>query len=130
MLMEDGANLSGGQRQRIAIARALLSKAPFLVLDEPTSALDPENEALLTETLHRLKRRRTIVLVTHRLNSVIDCDRIFVMQAGRIVERGAHADLLAQNGAYARLWRQEANEATPPPRPAPALKAGRFLRAR
>lgn len=125
LLAEGGANLSGGQRQRLAIARALLSAAPFLVLDEPTSALDPQNEALLIETLHRLKRRRTIVLVTHRLNSVVDCDQIFVMQAGRVVERGAHAELLARNGAYARLWRQEASE-TPPPA---ERKAARFLRA-
>ncbi|MGE5387549.1 MAG: ABC transporter ATP-binding protein [Hyphomicrobiales bacterium] len=115
LLSEGGANLSGGQRQRIAIARALLSEAPFLVLDEPTSALDPQNEALLIKTLHRLKRQRTVVLVTHRLNSVVDCDRIFVMEAGYIVERGGHSELLAANGAYARLWRQEASETTPAP---------------
>lgn len=123
MLSEGGANLSGGQRQRLAIARALLSEAPFLVLDEPTSALDPENEMLLVETLHRLKRRRTILIVTHRLNSVIDCDRIFVMQAGRIVERGAHPELLAKNGAYARLWRQEASETPRAPLRLPAAIA-------
>ncbi len=116
MLTEGGANLSGGQRQRVAIARALLSEAPFLVLDEPTSALDPQNETLLIETLHRLKKRRTIVLVTHRLNSVVDCDRIFVMEAGYIVERGSHRELLAMNGAYARLWRQEASETASAPR--------------
>lgn len=110
LLSEGGANLSGGQRQRLAIARALLSEAPFLVLDEPTSALDPQNEALLIETLHRLKRRRTILLVTHRLNSVTDCDRVFMMDQGRIVERGTHLELLARNGAYARLWRQETSE--------------------
>ncbi|WP_424363403.1 ABC transporter ATP-binding protein [Methylocystis parvus] len=110
ILSEGGANLSGGQRQRIAIARALLSAAPFLILDEPTSALDPQNEQMLVETLHRLKRRRTIVLVTHRLHSVVDCDRIFMMDAGRIVERGAHEQLLAQAGAYAALWRGELTE--------------------
>jgi ATP-binding cassette, subfamily B, bacterial len=114
VLSEGGANLSGGQRQRLAIARALVSKAPFLVLDEPTSALDPATERLLIETLHRLKRRRTIVLVTHRLQSVVDCDCVFVMEAGRIAERGAHADLLARGGAYARLWSQErAQDAAP-----------------
>jgi ATP-binding cassette, subfamily B, bacterial len=116
ILNEGGANLSGGQRQRLAIARALLSSAPFLVLDEPTSALDPQNERMLIETLHRLKRRRTIVLVTHRLHSVVDCDRVFVMNAGRIVERGNHAQLLAQGGAYRSLWRGELADLKASPR--------------
>ncbi|HEY8161206.1 MAG TPA: ABC transporter ATP-binding protein [Methylocystis sp.] len=110
LLSEGGANLSGGQRQRVAIARALVSEAPFLVLDEPTSALDPQNERFLIETLHRLKRRRTILLVTHRLNSVVDCDRIFLMDAGAIIERGTHAQLLARGGAYARLWRRQSED--------------------
>jgi ATP-binding cassette subfamily B protein len=106
VLAEGGANLSGGQRQRIAIARALLSDAPFLVLDEPTSALDPEQERRLIETLHRLKGSRTIVLVTHRLESVVDCDCIYVMKKGEIVERGAHDDLIASGGAFSKAWRR------------------------
>lgn len=110
VLSEGGANLSGGQRQRLAIARALVSEAPFLVLDEPTSALDPENELRLIDTLHRLKRRRTVLLVTHRLDSVVDCDRVVAMHAGRIVETGTHAQLLAQGGAYARLWRRQTDD--------------------
>jgi ATP-binding cassette, subfamily B, bacterial len=105
IIAEGGQNLSGGQRQRIAIARALLAEAPFLVLDEPTSALDPHHEQRLVETLHRLKRLRTIVLVTHRLESVVECDQVFVMDAGRIVERGTHGDLLARKGRYAGMWR-------------------------
>jgi ATP-binding cassette, subfamily B, bacterial len=104
LLSEGGQNLSGGQRQRLAIARALLTEAPFLILDEPTSALDPHHERRLVETLHRLKRLRTIVLVTHRLESVIDCDQIFVMEAGRIAERGTHAQLLGLGGGYAGSW--------------------------
>src|SRR5215208_932567 len=93
ILAEGGQNLSGGQRQRIAIARALLTEAQFLILDEPTSALDPHHEQLLVETLRSLKGGRTIVLVTHRLESVVGCDQIFVMDAGWIVERGAHHEL-------------------------------------
>ena len=104
ILSEGGQNLSGGQRQRLAIARALLTRAPFLILDEPTSALDPHHERLLLETLQSLKGGRTIVLVTHRLESVVGCDQVFVMNAGRIVERGTHHELFGQNGHYARMW--------------------------
>jgi ATP-binding cassette, subfamily B, bacterial len=106
ILAEGGQNLSGGQRQRIAIARALLTEAPFLILDEPTSALDPEHEQRLVETLEGLKGRRTIVLVTHRLESVRGCDQIYVMAAGTIVEHGTHEQLLARDGHYARMSQQ------------------------
>lgn len=104
VLTEGGQNLSGGQRQRLAIARALLTRAPFLILDEPTSALDPHHEQLLLDTLRSLRGGRTIVLVTHRLESVVGCDQVFVMDAGHIVERGAHRELLRLNGHYARMW--------------------------
>ncbi len=97
---EAGSNLSGGQRQRIAIARALITEAPIMILDEPTSALDPNNERAVTHTLNSLKGRRKIVLVSHRLSTVVECDQIFVMAEGRIIERGNHAQLLAQRGAY------------------------------
>ena len=106
ILAEGGQNLSGGQRQRIAIARALLTDAPFLILDEPTSALDPQHEQHLVQTLERLKGERTIILVTHRLESVISCEQVFVMGGGTIVERGTHRQLLTRNGPYARLWRR------------------------
>jgi subfamily B ATP-binding cassette protein MsbA len=104
---ENGNNLSGGQRQRIAIARALITEAPLLILDEPTSALDAQNEQMITETLRNLKRQRTIVVVSHRLSTVADCDQIFVMEAGRIVERGTHEQLLASRGLYYRMARHQ-----------------------
>ena len=106
ILAEGAQNLSGGQRQRIAIARALLTEAPFIILDEPTSALDPQHEQRLVETLRGLKGARTIILVTHRLESVVGCDRIFVMSRGSIAEEGTHGELLAQRGTYAGLWRR------------------------
>jgi ABC-type multidrug transport system fused ATPase/permease subunit len=99
-IAEGGANLSGGQRQRISIARALLTEAPFVVLDEPTSALDPRHEMIVTRALRTLKGRRTVVIVSHRLGVVADCDQIFVMDGGRIVEQGTHHELLARRGHY------------------------------
>ncbi|MBD1922572.1 ABC transporter ATP-binding protein [Trichocoleus sp. FACHB-6] len=103
ILSEGGQNLSGGQRQRLAIARALATKAPILILDEPTSSLDLKHEQWVIETLQRLRRKRTIILVTHRLETAVDCDRIFVMQEGEIVEEGTHDELLSQQGLYFRM---------------------------
>jgi ATP-binding cassette subfamily B protein/subfamily B ATP-binding cassette protein MsbA len=102
-----GAQLSGGQKQRIAIARAFLRDAPILLLDEATSALDQATEARIKSALDRLTRGRTTIVVAHRLSSVSDADRIFVLEAGRLVEEGRHDDLLAQNGLYAQLYRAQ-----------------------
>jgi ATP-binding cassette subfamily B protein len=106
-IAESGHNLSGGQRQRISIARALLTEAPFIVLDEPTSALDPLHEQLIIQTLHQLKGKRTIILVSHRLSTVRECDQIFVMDQGQIVERGTHEQLLAINGIYTTMAQRQ-----------------------
>jgi ABC-type multidrug transport system fused ATPase/permease subunit len=107
LVNESGSNLSGGQRQRIAIARALLTEAPIIVLDEPTSALDPQHEQLITQTLRSLKGSRTIIIVSHRLSTVADCDRIFVMEDGRVVECGTHDELLSKRGLYHRMARHQ-----------------------
>lgn len=104
MVGERGVKLSGGQRQRIAIARAILKNAPILVLDEATSALDSESEALIQEALDNLMKNRTSIVIAHRLSTVANLDRIVVLDDGKIVEQGTHADLLAKNGVYAGLW--------------------------
>jgi len=100
---ENGVKLSGGQRQRIAIARAMLRDAPILLLDEATSALDSESERLVQEALARLTRGRTTLVIAHRLSTVMDADIIFVLEQGKLIEQGSHAELIARGGAYARL---------------------------
>ena len=104
---ERGGQLSGGQRQRIAIARALLHDPEILVLDEPTSALDPQTEAAINATLREQGRGRSVVTVTHRLSSVTEADRIFVLERGQVVEGGTHEELLRTRGLYYRLWGQQ-----------------------
>jgi ATP-binding cassette subfamily B protein len=100
---ERAKTLSGGQRQRLAIARALLRDAPILLLDEATSALDAENERLVQEALHEAMVGRTTLVIAHRLATVLEADRIVVMDDGHVVEQGAHAELVAKGGLYARL---------------------------
>lgn len=104
---ERGVKLSGGQRQRVALARVMLKNAPILVLDEATSALDSEVEAEIQETLGEMMQGKTVIAIAHRLSTIAAMDRIVVLDAGRVVEQGSHAALLAQGGIYARLWARQ-----------------------
>ncbi len=122
-----GVKLSGGQRQRLAIARAMLKNAPILLLDEATSALDANTESQVQAALATLMRGRTTVVVAHRLSTVVDADIIYVMDGGRVLEHGSHAELMARGGAYARLYARQIAEEVPeadgPPRIGPAARA-------
>jgi len=108
---EGGLKLSGGQRQRIAIARAMLRDAPILLLDEATSALDAESERQVQESLARLMSGRTTIVIAHRLSTVVDADRIYVLERGQVVQSGGHAELMAADGLYASLYRHNLEEA-------------------
>ncbi|MDQ0456181.1 peptidase domain-containing ABC transporter [Rhizobium paknamense] len=107
MLEEHAANLSGGQRQRLAIARALITDPPVLIFDEATSALDPESEAIIMRNLKRIARGRTVLMISHRLSSLVDCDQILVMDRGQLKDSGTHHDLLRRSADYRHLWNQQ-----------------------
>ena len=108
---EKGIKLSGGQRQRIAIARALLKNTPILILDEALSAVDAENEYIIQQALDRLMKDRTTLILAHRLSSIIKCDRILVLDQGRVVESGPHTDLMKKDGIYSALMNEQVREA-------------------
>ena len=103
-LLEQGSNLSGGQRQRLALARALLHDSPVYLFDEATSNIDVESENDIMEQIHALAGKKTVILISHRLANVVDADRIYVLDQGRVAQQGTHAQLLQWQGTYAALW--------------------------
>ena len=104
VLGENGSTLSGGERQRISIARALLKNAPIILLDEATASLDPENEVLVQKAIAKLVEGKTVIMIAHRLRTVVDADQILVLDNGRLVEQGTHDELMKKNGLYHKLF--------------------------
>jgi ATP-binding cassette subfamily B protein len=104
---EGGSTLSGGEKQRISIARAILKDAPVILLDEATASLDPENELYIQEAIDDLVKRKTVVIIAHRLNTVVNADKIIVLDNGSVVEEGTHETLMLANGLYRRMWNEQ-----------------------
>jgi ATP-binding cassette subfamily B protein len=104
LLGENGSTLSGGERQRISIARALLKNAPIVLLDEATASLDPENEVLIQQAISRLIKGKTVIVIAHRLRTVVGADKIIVLDNGRVVEEGTHNTLIKNKGLYEKLY--------------------------
>ncbi len=102
----EGTYLSGGEQQRIALARAFLKNAPIVVLDEATAFTDPENEHLIQQALKKLAEGKTVLMIAHRLTSVMDADNIFVINEGKIADRGTHNDLVGKQGVYTKMWNE------------------------
>jgi ABC-type transport system involved in Fe-S cluster assembly fused permease/ATPase subunit len=119
MVGERGLKLSGGEKQRVAIARTLLKNPSILIFDEATSALDSANERAIQAELQSVAQNRTTLVIAHRLSTVVDAHEILVMEAGRIVERGSHAELLARDGVYARMWRLQQSAGKDAVKPVP-----------
>jgi len=110
MVGERGLKLSGGEKQRVAIARTLLKRPAILIFDEATSALDSKTERVIQEELEAIAADRTTLVIAHRLSTIVYADQILVLDHGRIVERGTHAELLLRGGVYARLWELQARD--------------------
>ena len=124
---EGSTNISGGQKQRLAIARAIITDPKLMILDEATSALDPESEALVNANLKRISQGRTMVIVSHRLSSLVDCDQILVMERGRVEDIAPHHVLLERCAIYRQLWMQQTRHMNPQNHqagPAPLLAEG------
>jgi len=107
MVGEGGSTLSGGEKQRISIARAILKDAPIILLDEATASLDPENELYIQAAINELVKNKTVIIIAHRLNTVVHADKIVVLEDGRIVEQGAHDDLMRAGELYRRMWDEQ-----------------------
>ena len=101
---ENGKTLSGGERQRLSIARAFLKDAPIILLDESTASIDPENETKIQEAIGKLTQNKTVLIIAHKLRSIVECDKIVVLQEGRLVEAGTHDALMEQPGLYHKLY--------------------------